>query len=176
MKKIIALFILSFSISCFSQNKQILYNFTSVPQSLMTNPGSDFKYQWFIGIPLLSGMSANVGSSGFSAYDLFANDGVDFNTKLRNVVSSTSRRDKLAINEQVQIFNGGFKIGDWQKGAYVSFGMYQELDVLAYIPKDPAILALYGNQDYIGKVFNIADINRQAEDLLHSGAFEEEKK
>jgi hypothetical protein len=31
------------------------------------------------GVPLLSGISANVGSSLVSAYDLLANDGVDFN-------------------------------------------------------------------------------------------------
>ena len=171
MRKLSFIIILIVSINCFSQNKQILYNFTSVPQSLMTNPGSDVKYQWFVGVPLLSGISANIGSSGFSAYDLFANNGVDFNTKLRNVVFSTSRTDKLAINEQIELFSGGFKIGDWQKSAYISFGMYQELDVLAYMPKDPAILALDGNQKYLGKVFNLGDLNMKGEMLsvLHVG-------
>jgi hypothetical protein len=48
-----------------------------------------------------------------SAYDLFANNGVDFNTKLRDVVDRSSRKDFLAINEQVELFNGGFKLGDW---------------------------------------------------------------
>lgn len=151
--------------SCFSQNKEILYNFTSVPQSLMTNPGADVKYQWYIGVPMLSGISSNVGSSGFSAYNLFANNGVDFNTKLRNVIFNSSRNDKLVINEQEEIFSGGFKIGDWQKSAYISFGMYQELDVMAYMPKDPAILALDGNQNYIGKVFNLGDLNMKGEML-----------
>ncbi len=103
--------------SCFSQNKQLLYNFTSVPQSMLTNPGSDVNYNWFVGIPLLSGFSANVGSSSFSVYDLFANNGVDFNTKLRNVVFSTSRNDKVVMNEQLEVFSGGFKLGDWQEGS-----------------------------------------------------------
>jgi hypothetical protein len=49
----------------YSQNKQLLYNFTSIPQTLMTNPGADVKYNWYFGVPLLSGISANVGSSGF---------------------------------------------------------------------------------------------------------------
>jgi hypothetical protein len=39
-----------------------------------------------------------------SAYDLFANNGVDFNTKLRDVVDRSSRKDFLAINEQVELF------------------------------------------------------------------------
>ena len=160
-----------FVINSFSQNKQILYNLTSVPQSLLTNPGSDFKYDWYIGVPLLSGISANVGSSGFSAYDLFANNGVDFNVKLRNVVFSTTREDKLAINEQVEILNGGFKIAGELNDTYVSFGMYQEFDALSYIPKDLAILALDGNKDYLGKVFNLGDLSAKAEmvSVFHIG-------
>ncbi len=132
---------------------------------MLTNPGSDFKYDWYIGVPLLSGISANVGSSGFSAYDLFANDGVDFNLKLRNVVFSTSREDKLAINEQIEILNGGFKIAGEQNDTYVSFGVYQEFDALSYVPKDVAILALDGNKEYLGKVFNLGDLSAKAEML-----------
>lgn len=153
------------TLNCFSQNKQILYNFTAVPQSLLTNPGSDFKYRVYVGIPLLSGISANIGSTGFSAHDLFANDGVDFNVKLRNVLDAVSNKDKVYLNEQLELFNGGFKIGDWQKGAYLSFGLYQEFDMLTYFPKDPAVLVLNGNRDYIGKVFNLGDLNTKAEML-----------
>ncbi|MFV5685388.1 DUF5723 family protein [Flavobacterium sp. GB2R13] len=171
MRKIIFLFVLFISVKSISQNKQILYNFTSVPQSLMTNPGSDVKYKGYFGIPLLSGISANIGSSGFSAYDLFANDGVDFNVKLRNVVFSTTRKDKATINEQIELFTGGFKVGDWESNSYISFGMYQEFDFLSYIPKDLAILALDGNSNYLGKVFDLGDLNIKAEMLsvLHVG-------
>jgi hypothetical protein len=165
MRKIILLFTLLATISSNSQNKQILYNFTSIPQSLMTNPGSDVHYKWYAGIPFLSGVSTNIGSSGFSAFDLFANNGVDFNAKLRNVVFSTSRKDKLAINEQLEILSGGFKLGDWQSNSYLSFGLYQETDFFAFLPTDYAILALDGNKDYIGKVFNMSDLSARGEML-----------
>ncbi len=165
MRKIFLIFVLFLTVGCFSQNKQILYNFTSVPQSLLTNPGSDVKYNWYFGIPLLSGISANVGSSGFSAYDLFADNGVDFNVKLRNVVFSTTRKDRMALNEQIELFNGGFKIAGEQGDSYISFGMYQEFDFMSYVPKDIAILALDGNRDYLGKVFNLGDLNVKAEVL-----------
>ncbi|KDN56155.1 DUF5723 family protein [Flavobacterium seoulense] len=166
---ILALFVV---VNCFSQNKQVLYNMTSVPQSLIMNPGADFKYKYYFGVPLLSGMSFKVGTTGFSAYDLFANNGVDFNQKLRNVVHSTNRRDHVAINEQIEIFNGGFKLGDWlEDKGYVSFGMYHEFDLFGYVPKDVAVLALEGNQNYIGKNFNLSDLNGKAEMLsvLHLG-------
>ncbi|MFT7336307.1 MAG: hypothetical protein ACI9M1_002261 [Porticoccaceae bacterium] len=171
MRKAFLSLLLLLSISCLSQNKQILYNFTAVPQSLLTNPGAEFKYKYYFGVPLLSGISVNVGSTGFSAYELFAKDGVDFNAKLRAVVMSTSRKDKVTLNEQIELFNGGFKVGGWQKPAYVSFGMYQEFDFLMYIPKDLAILALEGNRDYLGKKFNLADLNLKTEMLsvLHFG-------
>ena len=171
MRKLVLLFIFAVTISCFSQNKQILYNFTSVPQSMLINPGSDMKYNWFIGIPLFSGFSTNVGSSGFSAFDLFANNGIDFNAKLRNVIFSTSRNDKVSINQQLEIFSGGFKLGDWQKGSYFSFGMYQELDLFIYVPKDYAILALDGNKDHLGKIFNFGDLNAKGEllSVFHLG-------
>ncbi len=99
MRKIILLFTLLTTVSSISQNKQILYNFTSIPQTSMTNPGADVQYKWYAGIPFLSGISTNIGSSGFSAFDLFANNGIDFTAKLRNVVFSTSRNDKVVINE-----------------------------------------------------------------------------
>lgn len=173
MRKLLLLITGFIALSGTAQNKQILYNFTSVPQSLLTNPGADVNYSWYVGVPLLSGISANVGSSGFSAYDLFADNGVDFNTKLRNVVFSTSRKDKAVVNEQLEIFSGGFKLGDWQeeRATYVSFGMYQELDALAYMPKDYVILALDGNKDYIGKVFDISDLNARGEllSVFHLG-------
>ncbi len=171
MKKLSFIIITLVSVASFSQNKEILYNFTSVPQSLMLNPGADFKYNWYVGVPLFSGISANIGSSGFSAYDLFANNGVDFNIKLSNVVSSASRSDKLAINEQIELFNGGFRIGEEGNKAYISFGMYQELDVLAYLPKDPILFALNGNKNYLGKVFNLGDLNMKGEmiSVFHLG-------
>jgi hypothetical protein len=138
----------------------------------MSNPGADFKYKYYFGIPLLSGFSFKAASSGFSTYDLFANNGVDFNEKLRNVVYSSTRRDHLGINEQLEIFNGGFKLGDWlENKGYISFGMYQEFDFWSYMPKDLAILALDGNSNYIGKVFNLNDLSVKAEtvSVLHAG-------
>jgi hypothetical protein len=53
------------------------------------------------------GISVNAGSTSFSAYDLFADNGV--NTKLR-CSTSFFPNDKLAFNEQIELFSGGFKL------------------------------------------------------------------
>lgn len=137
MKKTLLIVILIFQFSCFAQNKQVLYNFTSIPQSSLVNPGADVSYKFYFGIPVLSGVSGNVGSSSFSAYDLFANNGVDFNDKVRNVINKSSANDKTQVNQQLEIFSGGFRVGGQESQSYVSFGAYQEFDFLMYFPKMP---------------------------------------
>jgi hypothetical protein len=49
--------------------------------------------------------------------------------------------------------------------------MYQEFDMLSYMPKDIAVLAIDGNKDYLGKVFDLGDLNVKAEmlSILHVG-------
>jgi hypothetical protein len=172
MRKVYLFIFLISSFFTVAQNKQLLYNFTTIPQSLMTNPGADVKFNYYFGIPFLSGVSIQVASSGFSAYDLFANNGVDFNTKLRDVVYKASRNDKVTFNEQIELFSGGFRLGDWMTNkGYISFGLYQEFDFISYVPKDIAILALDGNSDYLGRSFNLGDLSLKAEmvSVLHVG-------
>lgn len=165
MRKIYLILLLAVSVSGLAQNKQVLYNFATVPQSLLVNPGTDISYQYYFGVPLLSGISVNVGSSGFSAYDLFANNGVDFNTKLRNAVNKASKNDIVSVNEQIELFSGGFKLGGLENKGYISFGIYQEADFFMYTPKDLALLALDGNQNYIGKRFDLSQLSVKAEVL-----------
>ena len=134
----------------FSQNKQVLYGFNEIPQSLLLNPGAKVKNDWFIGMPLLSQVHTDVGMSGVSIYDVFADDGRDFNSKLRNAIYNMDSNDHFAINQQLEIFSGGYAFGtSYIKDQYLSFGMYQETDVFVYFPGDYAILAYEGNQNNI---------------------------
>ena len=171
MRKACLILMLSLQLICLAQNRSLLYNFTSIPQSSLVNPGADVSYKYYFGIPVLSGISANMGSSSFSAYDLFANNEIDFNDKVRNIINKSSNKDKAQVNEQLELFSGGFRVGGEDSQSYISFGAYQEFDFLMYVPKDPAIFVLDGNKDYIGKSFNLADINLRAEVLsvLHVG-------
>ncbi|MFH6997238.1 DUF5723 family protein [Flavobacterium sp. FlaQc-57] len=165
MRKKYLLIMLALQLTCFAQNKEVLYNFTAIPQSLLVNPGADVSYKYYFGVPVLSGISANIGSSSFSAYDLFAKNGVDFNDKVRSIINNSSSKDKAQVNQQLELFSGGFRVGGKDSQSYVSFGVYQEFDFLMYVPKDEAILALDGNRDHIGKSFNLGDLNLRAEAL-----------
>lgn len=55
-----------------AQNKQLMYDFTEIPQALLLNPGMETDFKWYSGIPTLSGLSIQAGSNGISVNDLFA--------------------------------------------------------------------------------------------------------
>ncbi|PTX60954.1 hypothetical protein C8N46_105110 [Kordia periserrulae] len=171
MKKLsyIFLFITSFA---FAQNKPLLYNFTSIPQSLLLNPGAEVNYKWHAGFPLLSHIHASAGASGVTVYDVFADNGVNFNDKLRRVVYNLDRNDYFTVNQQLEIFSGGFAYGNsYEPDKYLSFGLYQELDIHFYYSRDYAILAYEGNQNNIGRSFDLGDLNGKGEllSVLHVG-------
>ncbi len=150
----------------FTQNKQLLYGFEDIPQSMLQNPGSRISNRGYFGIPLLSHIHFNVGSSDISVYDLFAEDGRDFNLKLRQAVGSLRPNDFITINQQLEIFSGGFAFGSsYEKNEYISFGLYQEFDFINYFPKDYAVLALEGNQTNIGRVFDLSHLSLNADVL-----------
>jgi hypothetical protein len=162
MKKIFLILLLLLSFFGFSQNKEILYNFTTIPQTLLTNPGADISYKFYIGIPLLSGINFNIGSNSLSAYDIYGKTGVSFDAKLKNIASKMTSNDRISLNEQIDILNAGFKIGGINSKSYVSFGVYQEFDFLTYLPKD-LINSAVGNTA-IGQI-NLTDVNARAEML-----------
>lgn len=171
-KRLIIIAMLLMAQYSFTQNKQLLFGFNDIPQSVMINPSITLDNNWFFGFPLLSHVHANFGASGMSAFDLFADDGRDFNTKVQNLVLRLDDNDFFTTTQQLDIFSGGFAFGRGvEKDRYLSFGMYIETDVVAYHPKDYAILALEGNAAHINRVFDLSDLNARGEavSVLHVG-------
>ncbi|WP_335965972.1 DUF5723 family protein [Galbibacter sp. PAP.153] len=170
-KQAIAFLLFISGICTYAQNKQLLYNFTEIPQSLMVNPGATIQNRGYFGIPVLSGIYVNAGSSNMSVYDLFADNGVDFNTKVNNMVYSLKAGDVQRVNQQLEVLNIGFKIGGHFGKSYITFGAYQEIDFFNYWPKDLAILAYEGNAPNIGRAFNLSHLNVKGELLTvyHAG-------
>ena len=145
-----------------AQNKQVLYGFEDVPQAMMLNPGSKTNLQKHYGIPFLSQIHLDVGASALAAYDLFADDGVSINTKLRNKIFEMKNTDFLTVTQQLELINFGWRT---KNDLYISAGIYQELDFITYYPRDLAILAHEGNANYIDYEFDLGELNTMG-DLL----------
>lgn len=184
IKKILLLAIV-FHVCIQAQNKPLLFGFKEIPQNLMVNPGAKTIIDSHIGVPLLSGISAEANFKGFNLYDVFANDGVNFNIKLDKILSTLNSKDHVSFNQQIDILNIGYQRNDKD---YISFGLYEELDVIGYYPQDLAFLLKYGNTEngtillnkprkisqiaFKGEVISVAHlgINRKISDDLIVGA------
>src|SRR5690606_16680689 len=70
-RTIACIFFLMSVVGINAQNKQLLYNFSEIPQALMLNPGGKLPGRAYIGVPLVSGLYGSASSSGISVYDAF---------------------------------------------------------------------------------------------------------
>lgn len=143
MKRIAYIFFFIIGIN-YGQNKQILYDFAGLPQTLMLNPGAEVDNKFYFGFPLFSQVSAQGGFTGFSAYDIFSDNGVDINAKISEALNRFGNTEFSQVYEQLEVFSGGFKLNET---TYLSGGYYQELDALVKIPKDLVDLVYNGNTD-----------------------------
>ena len=171
MRKLSLLLLLTTCFS-FSQNKQVLYGLPESPQSLLINPGGKIENDWYFGIPFLSHIHANVGFSGVTAFDLFADNPIPFGEKVTNVINQLDENDFFGANQQIELLSGGFAIDkNGEKENYLSFGLYQETDAIVYFPEDLADLGIEGNANNIGRVFNLNQVKASLESLLvfHAG-------
>ena len=169
------LFIVFLCLSCASvsaQNKEVLYDFAEIPQALLINPGIQTSKQWSVGVPLLSSISLHAGSNAVTVQDIFANDGVDINDKVRDkVIYNMSITDEISGNYQMDLINVGFRTKNRPDDFY-SFGMYLEGDAIGYYFKDLALLAFEGNGGAnIGRRFDLSHFNTRGEltNVFHVG-------
>lgn len=158
MKNLAFTVFLIFSIAN-AQNKQILYDFAGLPQTLLVNPGAEISNKFYVGFPLFSQVAVQGGFTGFSAYDIFADDGVNINTKISDAIQEFGKSEFTELNQQLEVLSGGFQLNEKM---YLSFGYYQEATVLAKIPRDVIDLLYEGNSD-INRQYSIEKLSARAE-------------
>jgi hypothetical protein len=175
MKKFVFIFVLVLTVNIFSQNKQVLYDFGGLPQTLLLNPGLETNLKFHVGLPFLSGFSLEIGSTGFSAADIFAADGRNINEKIRDVLATIDASDNLKVHSQIEIFSAGYRLNE---KTYISAGFYQELDAIGYLPKDILTLASEGNAAYLNRSFSLSQVLYKVDVLgvLHAGITKEVNK
>jgi hypothetical protein len=168
MRKIISIITLVLTITAFSQNKQVLYDFAGLPQTLLLNPGLDTNLKSHFGLPLISGFSTEIGSTGFSVADIFAADNRDINDKVATLLDNVDSKDYLKLNTQIEVFSAGYRLND---RTYLSLGFYEELDFIFFLPKDVLTLATEGNISPLGRSFDFSHLNLNADLLgvIHAG-------
>ncbi len=182
MRRFLLYIFLIYSSLGIAQNKQLLYDFDPIPQHSLLNPGGVMEQKFFFGFPLFSQVSVDVGATPFSAYDLFAEDGVDINDKLRDAVEGYGKAEFISAHQQLEILTGGFRLPN---KAMLTFGIYQEANLFVKVSGDVIDLMYYGNSDIdrhyslnktnaFGELLNVYHVGynfNASDDLILGGRF-----
>ena len=128
-----------------AQNMQILYDFDQLPQTLLLNPGSKVDYKKHFGVPLLSNLYMDIGSSN---KDITYNSVISGSDGLGDVLNKMyalglQADDVFVFNQQIELLNMGFQLKNPKY--YLSFGMYQQIDGFSAYAPDVANLFVNGN-------------------------------
>ena len=128
-----------------AQNMQILYDFDHLPQNLLLNPGTEVNYDKHFGVPLLSNLYLDFGSSNKNVYyNSMIKEGEDRSDALRNLHDlGLTPGEVFIFNQQIEVFSGGIRLKD--PSYYLSFGMYQQIDGFSAYPTDFVSLFLNGD-------------------------------
>ena len=167
MKKLLLLIALIVTGSLKSKQK-LAFSFGETPQTLLLNPGAETNFKSHYGIPMLSDFSFNLGLTGFNLNDLFSNDSRDFRTRFEGVLNKINSTDYINFNTKIDVLNVGFRL---DKKTYLSFGFYEELDFISYMPKDFIELFYYGNEPFLNRTFSLSQASMKGDFLgvLHAG-------
>ncbi|MDP2088233.1 MAG: DUF5723 family protein [Flavobacteriaceae bacterium] len=168
MKKFIGLIFTLLTAVIFAQNKPILYNFDQLPQTLLLNPGEKVSQKWHAGVPFLSGITVQYGSTELKLINILSDDKILIHDKFRNVIYDLKPNDFAIINQQLELLNVGFRLQN--QIDFLSFGLYEELDAIVYYPKDLAELFYDGN-NILNKEYSFKDLNFKTEllSVFHVG-------
>lgn len=114
-----------------AQSDLMLYNFTSIGQSLHVNPTAKQQSKFYLSLPAVSGYSLHYHNNSFSLYDVLQ-PGTDINDNLASLSPSLDARSQFTINQQLELFGLGFKAGR----SFFSFGATQNIDFNMNIPPE----------------------------------------
>jgi len=148
------------SLSLSAQNLINTYDFANLPQSLLSNPSYDVSSDLFITVPV-TGNQLVVGSSGIELYDVFADNTIPIEQKLKEAIYEMSVKDAFLFNQKNELIHIGYKL---DRKTFLSFGFYEELDFYSNFPKSMSEL-FYEGTTQVSKRYTIDNYAFQADML-----------
>jgi len=156
--KIISAIAISFTFliaanNLYGQFDLTMYNFNPVIQTNQANPAFIPKYQYHVGIPGLSSVYAQMGTSGIKYNQLFtrrADDSLIIN--FNDISNHIKNNNNIGIRLSEQWLNGGML---WKK-YYFNFAVSDIIDFNMMYSNDLVNLAVHGNGTSIGKSIDLA--------------------
>lgn len=165
MKKAIFLLTALFSAALLNaQTSYMLHGFDMVPQSSYSNPAYISDSNTVVGFPLLSSLSANVYSTGFTFNDIFRErSGSDsLYLDLGNVAGEPGGINYLTGSVDNDLIHLGFKV----KKSYLTTGIRHRLLVRGFYVNDLIELMWHGNTSIKDRHIDLGPVNFQSDHFV----------
>jgi len=130
-----------------------LYHMSTIPQVTYTNPASSSDYKWYIGLPGISSIYANVHHNGFVVADLLrkrTDDSVYLD--MDNVIDQLGDRNVFGFNVQVDLLTFGWSKGDNR----FFFNITEKATARIRYPKHLLVLLWEGNGGFLDKTLDFS--------------------
>jgi hypothetical protein len=150
--KIILALVLAFSWLApqagFAQFDNTLYHLRPAVQSQLSNPAFIPDFQYHFGVPALSSVYGQLGTSGVKFNQIFerrSDDSMTFN--FDKITSKVKNKNNISARFGIQWLNGGYKWKDY----YFTLSISDYMDWNMFYADDIVNLAVNGNAPYIGQ-------------------------
>ncbi len=144
----------------FGQSSAGIYDFSNIPQTNLLNPAYKTYNKGHVALPMLGNHQVFGGSSGVVLDDVFANNQVSIEEKLKTSIYNMSDKDVFLVRQTSEIINIGYHYKDYN----LSFGIYEELNVFSNFPKSLSEFFYEGTSN-LGKKYSIDGYSMQSNAL-----------
>jgi hypothetical protein len=158
---IIAAFLLFFFEGAYSQVSQVDY-FMKIPQNHFLNPAIKPSDRFYIGLPVLTGISAGIGNNFIGLNDLFANGSFVFDSPtytqadLQKFVDKLKENNTISTDASIQLLGLGLSFG---KDLYLYLDVMDRFAVKSVISKDLLSLYMLGYDGFRDQTLNLSGLN-----------------
>jgi Family of unknown function (DUF5723) len=157
-----------------AQTSNVAY-FMNLPQSNFLNPALETPTRFYIGLPVLTGVSAGLDNNFLTLKDIFtpglkADSIFSFqnpNFSLKNLASKLNRNNTISAQADVQLLGIGFPVG---KNFSVSIDVSDRFTSKVLFPRSLLDLYLAGGSDLIGQTIDISNMNVKGQFFRSYGA------
>jgi hypothetical protein len=146
-----------------SQNSQVLY-YMNLPQNHLLNPAFRPSNSFYIGIPGITGINLNISNNFLNFSDVIMRDQkgdslISFlhpQYNVDNFIKKLKSTNFFTPEVSVQLLGLGFNAG---KDLYVSIDVIERVQGNFALPKELFILALKGDNKFVGKTINLSGLD-----------------
>lgn len=146
-----------------SQNSQVLY-YMNLPQNHLLNPALAPSNSFYLGVPALTGINLNINNNFVNFSDVImpnqkGDSLISFlhpSYNVDNFIKKLKTINSIEPEINIQLLGMGFKAG---KSLYVSLDVTERVLGNFALPKDLFVLALKGNNDFLGKTIDLSGLD-----------------